>query len=298
VSSAYSWIDQDPILPLPANLPEPPPAAQRESLASVRARLGPAAANLLSATELISALEKVRHDESVLSGVPVLDELLGGGLSRGKLTELAGRTSAGRFSVTLSALASVTSLGEASALVDLGDHLDPQSAQADGVDLSRLLWIRPRRLKDAVASAEMLLATGFQLVIVDLGLHPVPGPRVADAAWVRLARSAAAQGSVLLISTPYPITRTAAEASVSAQQSRGRWQGSANMPRLLVGTSSRLTLEKHRHMRAGTTRPMSFTVHEAIRESYEGGRRRSDVSLKEHTVSERIAAPHSNTVSR
>lgn len=276
MTSAYSWIDQAPILPLPVN-PEPLPASPRESLESVRARLGPAAASLLSASELITALRKAQRDESLLTGVSALDELLGGGLSRGKLTELAGRPSTGRFSIVLAALASVTGQGEAAALIDLGDHLDPQSAEAAGADLRRLLWIRPLRLKDAVASAEMAIATGFQLVILDLGMHPLPGARVADAAWVRLARSAEAQGSAVLISTPYVITRTAAEASVSAKQPRGRWQGTGNTPRLLMGTTSRGTLEKHRHLRAGGSTSLSFTLAEAIRE--QAGERRARTQL-------------------
>ena len=116
-----------------------------------------------------------------------------------RLIELSGRRSCGRFSIGIAALASATSSGEAAALVDLGSHLDPQSAEAAGVDLTRLLWVRPRKLKEAVASAEMLLATGFPLVVVDLGLPPVRGRFVPDAAWVRLTRAAHAHKAALLL---------------------------------------------------------------------------------------------------
>ena len=77
-------------------------------------------------------------------------------------------------------------MGEAAALIDLGDHFDPQLAAQNGVDLRRLLWVRPRTVKEAVMSAEMITATGFQLVIVDAGLHPIHGRRAPEAAWVRL----------------------------------------------------------------------------------------------------------------
>ena len=45
-------------------------------------------------------------------------------------------------------------MGEAAALIDLGDHFDPQLAEENGVDLRRLLWVRPRTVKEAVMSAE------------------------------------------------------------------------------------------------------------------------------------------------
>ncbi len=113
--------------------------------------------------------------DPIATMVPGLDRLLCGGLPRGGLVELSGRRSSGRFSIGLAALASATSSGEAAALVDLGGHLDPQSAEAAGADLTRLLWVRPARLKEAVASTEMLLAAGFPLVVADLGLAPVRG---------------------------------------------------------------------------------------------------------------------------
>src|SRR5687768_3942952 len=121
-----------------------------------------------SATELILQLEK-KQRPSVPTMLAPLDRVLCGGLERGKLTELVGRRSSGRFGGCLAALAAVTSCGEAAALVDLGDHLDPQLANAAGVDLPRLLWVRPESVKDAVSAAEMLVATGFPLVVIDLG---------------------------------------------------------------------------------------------------------------------------------
>ena len=61
--------------------------------------------------------------------VAALDRLLSGGLPRGGLVEVTGRRSCGRFSIGLSSLAATTSAGESAALVDLGGHLDPQSAE-------------------------------------------------------------------------------------------------------------------------------------------------------------------------
>jgi hypothetical protein len=223
---------------------------EREDLARLRASLaGTAAAKMTNGAELIRALDKTRRDESIATTLAPFDALLGGGLPRGKMVELTGRRGAGRFSIVLSALAAATSMGEAAVLVDLGDHLDPQLAEENGVDLRRLLWVRPKTLKQAVMSTEMLAATGFQLVVLDAGLHPLRGRRAPDAAWVRLSRSAEAHGAAMLISTPYPLTGTASEAVIGAKRARVQWLGGGKSPRVLAGITVELTLEKHRHLK-------------------------------------------------
>jgi len=237
------------------------PAVERDDLARLRASLaGTAAAKMTNGAELIRALEKTRRDETIPTTLAPFDALLGGGLPRGKMVELTGRRVAGRFSIVISALAAATSMGEAAVLVDLGDHLDPQLAEANGVDLRRLLWVRPKTLKQAVMCTEMLTATGFQLVILDAGLHPMPGRRVPDAAWVRLGRSAEAHGAAMLISTPYALTGTASEAVIAAKRARAKWLGGGKSPRVLAGFSLELTLEKHRHLKPGANASLSLEV--------------------------------------
>src|SRR6266545_405774 len=131
--------------------------------------------------------------ERLATGVEPLDRLLPGGLPRGQLIEIVGRRSSGRFSIGLATLASVTSAGEPAALLDPGEHLDPEAAAAAGVDLELLLWVRPRRVKETLAAAEMLLAAGFPLIVADFGLSARGGRFVPDAAWIRRARVADAR---------------------------------------------------------------------------------------------------------
>jgi len=183
---------------------------------------------------------------SLSTTVDAFDDLLTGGLHRGQMVELIGERSSGRFSTVLAAIAATTTMGEAAALVDLGDGLDPQTAVAVGVDLERLLWVRPQHLKKAMVSAEMLLAGGFPLVIIDLGNPPVPGGRGVEAAWLRLARSAQNHDAVLLVSSPYRASGTAAIGVIKATRGRPRWSGNGLAPRLLLGLSSQLTLKKLR----------------------------------------------------
>jgi hypothetical protein len=171
-----------------------------------------------------------------------LDRLLGGGLPRGELVEIVGRGSCGRFAALLAALRAVTGAGEAAALVDQGSQLDPQAATAAGIDLERLLWLRPRELGDALAASELLLHTGFSLVVLDLGLPPVRG-RAPLAAWLRLARAAAAHGAAVLVGSPYRLSGCAAGAVVTGGRARGDWSG-AGPARLLGGLQSRFSLSK------------------------------------------------------
>ena len=201
-------------------------------------------AKLTRASELATASPGGRARELLPTKVDALDRLLSGGLPRGALVEVTGRRSSGRFSIGISALAAATSAGEASALVDLGGHLDPQSAEEAGVDLTRLLWVRPSKLKEAVASAEMLLAAGFPLVVVDLGLPPVRGRHVPDAAWVRLTRAARDRRAALLLLSPYRVSGIAAGAAVAADGARAIWRGEGRSPRLLEGIATRLSLQK------------------------------------------------------
>ena len=198
--------------------------------------------------------------DPIATTVPGLDRLLAGGLPRGGLVELSGRRSCGRFSIGIAALASATSSGEAAALVDLGGHLDPQSAEEAGADLTRVLWVRPAKLKEAVASAEMLLATGFPLVVVDLGLPPVRGRTVPDAAWVRLDRAARSHGAALLLLAPYRISGVAAGAVLAADSARAIWRGTGSAPRLLAGLESRLMLQKDARARSGVAEALSLSL--------------------------------------
>jgi len=246
----------------PRLVPPPPPVipGEREEVRELRALLG---GKVTNAVELIRALETRRRDEVLATTLAPFDALLGGGLPRGKMVELTGRRTAGRFSIVTSALAASTSLGEAAALIDLGDHFDPQIGEMAGIELRRMLWIRPHTMKQAVMSVEMIAATGFQTVILDAGSHPIRGRRVPDAAWVRLARAAEAHGTVMMIATPYALTGTASEAHVAARHARAKWIGGGKSPRVLAGMEVAVTLEKHRHKKPGAHAALLFRTIES-----------------------------------
>jgi hypothetical protein len=217
---------------------------------------------VVRASELVRDRRGRFREEPLVTSVPGLDRLLGGGLPRGTLVELTGRGSCGRFAFLLAALKTVTDTGEVVALVDQGEQLDPQSAASVGIDLERMLWLRPRNLPDALAAAEMLVHTGFPLVAVDFGLPPVRG-RAPLAAWLRLARSSTDHRAVVLVGSPYRLSGCAATAILTAGRGRGRWSGAIGTPRLLHGLESWLEVIRRRGRRPHELARTALTLPEA-----------------------------------
>jgi hypothetical protein len=197
---------------------------------------------LYRASDLIRKRRAELREAPLPTSLPGFDRLLGGGLPRGEMVELVGRGSCGRFATLLASLRAVTGAGESAALVDQGSQLDPQAATELGVDLERLLWLRPQNLGDSLAAVELLIHTGFPLVVLDLGLSPVRG-RAPLAAWLRLARAAATHQAVVLVGSPYRLSGCAAGAVVTAGRGRGNWSRSG-ASRLLSGLRARLHLSK------------------------------------------------------
>jgi hypothetical protein len=225
--------------------PEPSVSSDSVSFASLRRRL-------TTARELTRRRAETDRPPPLVTALPQLDRLLEGGLVRGELVELVGDRSSGRFSLVLAVLAAVTGIGEAAALIDLGDGLQPADAEAAGIALDRLLWLRPRRSKEALAGAEMVIAGGFPLVVVDLGVAPVSGGRGSGGAWVRLARAAERHGAALLVSAPYRVSGPAAASVLSARRPGHEVDGmpirrpAPVLPLLMLGLDTRLRLEKAR----------------------------------------------------
>jgi recombination protein RecA len=96
------------------------------------------------ASRIPSALTPVARTirEVLTTGISEVDRVLNGGLPVGAISEIAGPECTGRTSLALSTLAQLTREGRTCAWVDANDSLDPESAAANGIQLSQLLWVR------------------------------------------------------------------------------------------------------------------------------------------------------------
>ncbi|HEU4382246.1 MAG TPA: hypothetical protein VFR85_01985 [Anaeromyxobacteraceae bacterium] len=165
--------------------------------------------------ERIRRLERcpARREGFLPSGRPEVDALLsGGGFPRGALAHLVGGPASGKTLLSLSTLATAAAEGGLAAFVDGRSELYPPAAEAVGLDLRRLLVVRPRRTSPAARgargagrgeealaglwAAEALLGSGaFAAVAVDVPLRGLVSAR-AEAMLRRLAAAAEKGGAV------------------------------------------------------------------------------------------------------
>ena len=107
--------------------------------------------------------------EVIPTGSIALDVALGiGGLPRGRIIEVYGPESSGKTTVALHAIASVQASGGLAAFIDAEHALDPDYAQALGVDLDNLYVSQPDTGEQALEIADTLVRSGaIDLIVVD-----------------------------------------------------------------------------------------------------------------------------------
>jgi len=176
---------------------------------------------ILNGGQLLEALERKSGCPKLPTSIEAFDRLHDGGLPRGSLVELTGPRSSGRYSIALSALAAATAAGESAAVIDLGDHFDPQQAAQAGAALERMLWLRPRKIKETLACAELVANTGFSLTVLDLPEPVRPAPSAG--VWVRLRRACELQAVTILLLSAEPLAGHAADSFLRVS-ARGCWR--------------------------------------------------------------------------
>ena len=149
--------------------------------------------------------------ETVSAGIPEIDSLAGG-LPRGGLTEICGPPCSGRTSLLISALAERTAHDEVCALVDGRDAFDPHSAQAAGVELKQLLWVRCRNIDQALRATDLLIqGGGFGMIALDLSDIPPETVRYVPLnAWFRFRRAVEDTPTILVVLEQEPNAKTCA----------------------------------------------------------------------------------------
>ncbi len=159
------------------------------------------------------------------SGVPAVDELLGGGIPFGGITELSGLESSGRTSLAFALLAEATP-ETACAYIDVDDTADPRSMAAAGVNLKNLLWVRLSSLQVAKepekAAAPGVLGIDTRVLAGQRcgGHHPRRETKGLDVALGRMLKDKAEARMLKMEGTPGHPNRKLSLADASSEQIR------------------------------------------------------------------------------
>jgi hypothetical protein len=125
----------------------------------------------------------------LVTGLPFLDQAIGGGLPRGAITELISpRTSAGSASLIHALIDVAYCDNYFLALIDGRDSFDP--CGLNNASLRHLLWVRCLKASEGIKAADLLLRdANFPLVIIDLILNsPEELRKIPQTNWYRLQR--------------------------------------------------------------------------------------------------------------
>lgn len=110
--------------------------------------------------------EPAAEPGGLTTGFPDLDARLAtGGLAAGRIHEIAGPPSSGKSTLALAAVSRCAGL---TAFIDGSGQLFPPAAAALGVDLDRLLIVRPPATGIARAAEIAIRSRGFELLVIDL----------------------------------------------------------------------------------------------------------------------------------
>lgn len=184
----------------------------------------------------LQRIEGLKRGSALASGSPAvptgwaeLDRALGGGLPGGRLTEIVS-PGGGKASLLFAMAAVATGSGRCVAWVDPRSALDIRGAEAAGVLLDRVLWVRPATVAQAFRAADLVLGSeGFAFVVLDL---VGAGERLATGASLPAMPSPASPGSLT-----FPGSRASGASPAFRSRSPGRARPGADDRVLLDGTA-------------------------------------------------------------
>ena len=114
--------------------------------------------------------------EAISTGSISLDHATGiGGLPKGRIVEIYGPESSGKTTLALQVIAEAQKLGGEAAFIDAEHALDPEYAEALGVDINSLLVSQPDNGEQALEITEALARSGaLDVIVVDSVAALVP----------------------------------------------------------------------------------------------------------------------------
>jgi recombination protein RecA len=106
--------------------------------------------------------------DTISTGSISLDLALGGGIPRGRVTEIYGPESSGKTTLTLHIIAEAQRSGGQCAFIDAEHALDPEYAKRIGVDMTNLLVSQPDSGEQALEIVETLVrSNAVDVVVID-----------------------------------------------------------------------------------------------------------------------------------
>ena len=169
--------------------------------------------------------------------------------ARGELIEISGSLSSGRTALAYRIAAGAVARGQLVGWVDYADALDPRFLRRSGLDLQSLLWVRPERIEAALRSAELLLKSGFAVVVLDLTvLQGNEAARLTASVWSRLQKAARRERARVVVLCAERLTGAFATLGLYSERTRalfdhGLFEGLESQARVLRNRNGPLDIE-------------------------------------------------------
>lgn len=130
--------------------------------------------------------------ETISSGSMVLDQILGGGLAKGRVIEIYGPESSGKTSIALTAVGNVQQAGGTAVFLDVEHALDPRYAAKLGVKVKDLAVAQPNSAEQTLDLLQDLTESGVvDIIVLDSVAALVPQAELdGDASDVTVALAA------------------------------------------------------------------------------------------------------------
>lgn len=143
-----------------------------------------------------------RDGRRIPTGVPAVDDALGGGLRTGALTEFVSEQPSAGCQLSITALLGSTRAGrQRVALIDAARSFDPDAF--DDHALAHLVWVRCGSLDACWRAADLVARDpNYAVVVVDVrGLQERTLLAVRDSIWARLQRACEQAETALVVQT-------------------------------------------------------------------------------------------------
>src|SRR5262245_19335036 len=137
-------------------------AALAEAIASLDVRFGARTVTAVTTHAETSSQRRSFTDTSF--------DRISGGIGPGEVVSLVGEGTCGKVTLALRAIAGAQREGGMAMWIDPARSFDALAAQRSGVDLARVIVVRPRTRDELMLAAGTgLRGDGFRMVVVDLG---------------------------------------------------------------------------------------------------------------------------------